>query len=214
MAEMGEEQIQQNTKFSSPKSLEKVQLLILLVGGLLQQNTNLFSTEMSSTSAQARNSAFLTLACLAAAPFALVMLLVGFQFNTTFFAVKTNFQVGGDSLSRRGGCPGERRVTHFLVFQVSNSFGSWLTITLCLQKASKHCLGRNPIVCAGYMYCICRTHTVACAAFNHQHLMAALKCCSGCCPDSSCSWPFQLHALIFPSIQPFSACHIKRCRQY
>ena len=35
MAEMGEEQNLQNTKFSSPKSLEKEQLLILLVGGLL-----------------------------------------------------------------------------------------------------------------------------------------------------------------------------------
>ena len=46
--------------------------------------SKLFSAEVNSTSAQARNSAFLTLGCLTAAPFALVMLLVGFQFQHHF----------------------------------------------------------------------------------------------------------------------------------
>jgi len=75
------------------------------------------ATEASSTSAQARNSAFLTLACLATAPIALVMLLVG-----------------GDSLSRQGNCPGERRVTHFLVFQALS------ILTVVLIRVIVHCL--------------------------------------------------------------------------
>ena len=42
-----------------------------------------------------------------------------FNFDQIFCCKKKLFQVGGDSLSRQGaGCPGERRVTHFLVFQV------------------------------------------------------------------------------------------------
>jgi len=74
--------------------------------------------EVNSRTSQARNSAFLTLGCLTAAPFALVMLLVG-----------------GDSLSRQGaGCPGERRVTHFLVFQALS------ILTVVLIRVIVHCL--------------------------------------------------------------------------
>ena len=46
----------------------------------------------------------------------------GFSILTPFLANNKKIQVGGDSLSRQGGCPGERRVTHFLVFQVRYFF--------------------------------------------------------------------------------------------
>ena len=127
---------------------------------------------MSSRSAQARNSAFLTLACLAAAPFALVMLLVSFFSNFETFFEQKNFRLVAILCHAREAALVREESLTSLFFRSAILVVDPRKLS---QKVPRQWFTSLPELESHCLVCICRAVLCARHLITH-HLMVTLKC--------------------------------------